>query len=60
MLAELGHAHPNWRLGQTLANLALAAGRLDIGGVWDLVDDEARAAARLLLSHRVKSPAANA
>ena len=36
VLAELGREHPNWRLGQTLSNLAMAAGRLDAGGVWDL------------------------
>jgi hypothetical protein len=52
-LAELGRLHPNWRLGQTLANLAMAAGRLDAGGVWDLEDDEALAAARELLRRRV-------
>ena len=45
-LGELGRAHPNWRLGQALSNLAMAAGRLDAGGVWDLEDDEALAAAR--------------
>jgi hypothetical protein len=50
-LAELGRAHPEWRLGQTLSNLAMAAGRLDAGGVWDLEDDEALAAARLLMRH---------
>jgi hypothetical protein len=59
-LAELGRAHPNWRLGQTLSNLAMAAGRLDAGGVWDLEDDEALAAARSLLSRRAEAPAANA
>ena len=48
-LAELGRAHPDWRLGQTLANLAMASGHLDAGGVWDLEDDEALAAARQLL-----------
>ena len=48
-LAELGRAHPNWRLGQALSNLAMAAGRLDAGGVWDLEDDEALTAARRLL-----------
>jgi hypothetical protein len=48
-LGELGHAHPNWRPGQALSNLAMAAGRLDGGGVWDLEDDEALAAARRLL-----------
>ncbi len=56
-LADLGRAHPTWRLGQTLANLAMAAGRLDAGGVWDLEDDEALAAARLLLRHRAETAA---
>jgi hypothetical protein len=56
-LAELGRLHPNWRLGQTLSNLAMAAGRLDAGGVWDLEDDEALAAARRLLGHRTQEPA---
>lgn len=48
-LSELGRAHPNWRLGQMLSNLAMAAGHLDAGGVWDLEDDEALVAARRLL-----------
>ena len=57
-LAELGRGHPNWRLGQTMSNLAMAAGRLDPGGVWDLEDDEALAAARKLLRSRpMMSPA---
>jgi hypothetical protein len=55
-LAELGHAHPNWRLGQTMANLAMAAGRLGAGAVWDLEDDEALAAAQRLLSDRAEAP----
>jgi hypothetical protein len=58
-LAELGRAHPNWRLGQTLSNLAMAAGRLDAGGVWDLEDDEALAAARRLLGSRAATSATN-
>ena len=58
-LAELGRAYPNWRLGQTLSNLAMAAGRVDSGGVWDLEDDEALAAARRLLASRAESLAAN-
>ena len=49
VLGELGRAHPNWRLGQALSNLAMAAGRLDAGGVWDLEDEEALEAARRLL-----------
>jgi hypothetical protein len=59
-LAELGREHPNWRLGQLVSNLAMAAGRLDAGGVWDLEDDEALAAAQLLLRRRAEAPAGNA
>ena len=59
-LAELGHAHPSWRLGQMISNLAMAAGRLDSGAVWDLEDDEALEAARRLLGRRVDAPASNA
>lgn len=56
-LAELGREHPNWRLGQTLSNIAMAAGRLDAAGVWDLEDDEALMAARRLLGNRDQTPA---
>jgi hypothetical protein len=48
-LTELSRVRPEWRLGQTLANIATTAGRLDAGGVWDLEDDEALAAARELV-----------
>jgi len=48
-LAELGRIRPEWRLGQTMANLAMTAGRMESGGVWDLEDAEALAAARLLI-----------
>ena len=48
-LGQLGRLRPDWRVGQTLANLAMAAGRMDAGGVWDLEDDEALAAARVLI-----------
>jgi hypothetical protein len=48
-LRELARMRPDWRLGQTLANLAMIAGRMDAGGVWNLEDDEALAAARALL-----------
>jgi hypothetical protein len=59
VLAELGRARPNWRLGQMMSNVAMAAGRLDAGGVWDLEDDEALVAARLLLGRRAELPATN-
>jgi hypothetical protein len=49
-LGELSRVRPEWRLGQTLANVAMTAGRLDAGGVWDLEDEEALAAIHVLLS----------
>ena len=48
-IAELSRIRPQWRLGQTLANLATMAGRLEATGVWDLEDEEALAAAKTLL-----------
>lgn len=54
-LAELSRVRPEWRLGQTLANLATVAGRVEPGGVWDLEDEEALAAARELLDQGAQS-----
>lgn len=48
-LARLRKLRPEWRLGQTIANLAMTAGRLNAGGVWDMEDEEALAAARTLI-----------
>ncbi len=48
-LSQLSQLRPEWRLGQTLANLAMTAGRLDPGGIWDLEDEEALGAARMLI-----------
>jgi hypothetical protein len=48
-LAEISRIRPEWRLGQTMANLAMTAGRMDAGGVWDLEDAEALAAAKTLI-----------
>ncbi len=56
-LAELARLRPGWRLGQTLANLTAAAGRLDAGGVWDIEDHEALDAARLLIAQFVRDHA---
>lgn len=50
-LTELGAMFPEWRLGETLANLAMAAGHPESGAVWDLEDGEALAAARRLIDH---------
>jgi hypothetical protein len=54
-LAELGALRTEWRLGQTLANVAMAAGRSDAGGVWDIEDDEALLAARDLLDQYARA-----
>lgn len=48
-LIQISSIYPEWRMGQTMANLAATAGRLDAGGVWDLEDEEAIAAAHELL-----------
>ena len=48
-LDQLVRLRPEWRVGQTLANLAMTAGRTDAGGVWSLEDHEALAAARTLI-----------
>jgi hypothetical protein len=48
-LTELSRLRPEWRLGQTVANLAMTGGRFDPGGVWDLEDDDALTAARALI-----------
>ncbi len=53
-LAELARLRPDWRLGQTLANLAVTAGRMEASGVWDLEDDEALAAAHILIGQHAQ------
>ena len=53
-LEELGRIRPRWRLGQTMANLAMTAGRLDSGAVWDLEDEEALAAAMTLIEQHAE------
>lgn len=57
-LVKLSELRPEWRLGQTLANLATVAGRLDAGGVWDLEDDEALSAAMTLIEQDTMSETA--
>ncbi len=54
-LEEVSRIRPDWRLGQTFANLAMTAGRLDAGGVWDLEDEEALEAAKTLLDQHSQS-----
>ena len=58
VLSELSRLRPEWRLGQTLANLAMTAGRMEASGVWDLEDEEALAAARILIEQHTADNAA--
>jgi len=57
-LAQLSRLRPEWRLGQTMANLAMTAGRLESSGVWDLEDEEALAAAKTLTDQHSEAEAA--
>jgi predicted RNase H-like HicB family nuclease len=59
-LSQLVQLRPEWRLGQTLANLATTAGRLEPGGVWDLEDEEALAAAKVLIEQYTETQSAPA
>jgi hypothetical protein len=49
-LSQLSQIRPEWRLGQTFANLATTAERLEPGDVWDLEDEEALTAAKTLIA----------
>jgi hypothetical protein len=46
-VSDLRALFPEWRLGQLVANLALAAGK--DGAIWDVQDEELLAAARRLI-----------
>jgi hypothetical protein len=48
-IAELRRIIPEMRFGQLVANLATAAGCTEIGGIWDVEDDELLRAARRLI-----------
>ena len=54
-LAQLSRIRPEWRMGQTVANLAMTAGRVDAGGVWDMEDAEALAAINILIEQHSDS-----
>ncbi len=58
-LAQLSRLRPEWRLGQTIANVATTAGRMDAGGVWDLEDEEALSAVKILIDDYAEEGLAN-
>jgi hypothetical protein len=48
-LSELQGLFPDWRIGQLVANLVMAAGGTDSGAIWDMEDEQLLAAARRLI-----------
>jgi hypothetical protein len=48
-LSELRTLFPDWRMGQLIANLVMAAGGVDAGAIWDMEDEKLLAAARRLI-----------
>lgn len=48
-IAELRALFPDWRMGQLVANLVMAAGGADATAIWDIEDDRLLAAARRLI-----------
>jgi len=48
-LAELRLLFPDWRMGQLVANLVMAAGGSDDGAIWEVEDEHLLAAARRLI-----------
>ena len=48
-LSELRALFPDWRMGQLVANLVMAAGGIDTAAIWDVEDEQLLAAARRLI-----------
>lgn len=48
-VSELRTLFPDWRMGQLIANLVMAAGGADAGAIWDVEDEQLLAAARRLI-----------
>jgi hypothetical protein len=51
-LGELSQAYPEWRLGQMITNLAVAARGATTEAIWDVEDDELLAAINRDLDRR--------
>ncbi len=52
-IAEVRALFPDWRMGQLITNLTMAAGGMDAGAIWDTEDDQLLAAARRLIEQNV-------
>ena len=51
-LEEMSEAFPDWRLGQTIANLAVVARGATTEAIWDVEDDELLTAIHRQLQRR--------
>jgi hypothetical protein len=49
-IGELRSLFPDWRMGQLITNLTMAAGGMDAGAIWDTEDGQLLAAARRLIA----------
>jgi hypothetical protein len=59
-IAELRGLFPDWRMGQLVANVVMAAGGTDPGAIWEREDDQLLAAARRLIErNRARRTARN-
>ncbi len=52
-LSKLRRLFPDWRMGQMVSNLVMAAGGTDASAIWDIEDDRLLAAARRLIARNV-------
>jgi hypothetical protein len=48
-ISELRALFPDWRMGQLIANLVIAAGGTDAGAIWDVEDEQLLVAVRRLI-----------
>jgi hypothetical protein len=58
-ISELRMVFPDWRLGQLVANLVMAAGGKDAGDIWETKDEQLLAAARRLIERNRGREATN-
>jgi hypothetical protein len=59
-LCELRILFPEWRMGQLVANVVMAAGGTESGAIWDLEDEQLLAAASRLIERNRGRNAASA
>jgi hypothetical protein len=50
-ISELRALFPDWRMGQLVANLVMAAGLTEPSDIWDVEDERLLGAARQLIEH---------